>query len=158
MSVNSDVQLLQQVPLFAKVSPGHLQVLVFSSKRKTISAGSFVFKKGQSGSAAFFVLSGRGVVRTDNKSSSPAIARVEKGALLGETAMVGRVPYSISVQAVNEMKVLKLTNDMFMRVCEEFPDVGKNVLGVLAGKLDMSLKGFSDVQRHFDNAKTFSDM
>jgi len=158
MSVNSDVRLLQQVPLFAEVDSAHLQVLVFSSKRQTISDGAYVFKKGKLGQAAFFVLSGSGVVRADNSSSSAIIARVKKGALLGETSMVGRVPYSISVQAAKKMEVLKLTNDTFMRVCEEFPEVGKTVLRVLADKLDTSLKGFSDVQRRFDNAKSFSDL
>jgi len=158
MSVNADVTMLQKVPLFAKVNPAHLQVLAFSSKRKTVSGGSFVFKKRHAGSAAYFILSGRGVVRTDNDVSSQAIARVEKGALLGEMAMVGKVPYAVSVQAVNDMELLKLTNNMFMRVCEEFPDVGANVLNVLAGKLDTSLQQFSDVQQYFDNAKSFSSL
>jgi len=156
MSVNSDVQLLQQVPLFAKVDPAHLKVLVFSSKRMTVDAGSYIFTKGKKGNAAFFVLAGRAIVRNSDDASVPAIARVKKGALLGEMAMVGKVPYSISVQAVDDMTLLKLTNNMFMRVCEEFPDVGRNVLGVLAGKLDVTLQGFKDVQQHFDNAKSFS--
>ena len=86
------------------------------------------------------------------------IAEVGKGTLLGETAMVGRGPYSISVQAVSKMEVLKITNDTFMRVCEEFPEVGKYVLGVLADKLDLTLKGFNEVQRRFENAKTFTGL
>lgn len=157
MSVNSDVQLLQRVPLFAKVDPAHLQVLVFSSKRIKISGGSYLYKKGKSGNAAFFVLSGRAIVRTGNEPAASAIARVEQGALLGEMAMIGKVPFSTSVQATSDMALLKLTNGMFMRVCEEFPDVGKNVLSVLSNKLDVSLKGFNDVQPHFDNAKTFQE-
>jgi len=156
MSVNSDVRLLQQVPLFAKVNPAHLQVLVFSSKRRTVSEGSFVFKKGKTGSAAYLVLSGQAVVRADNSTSSPAIAQVGKGTLLGETAMVAHGPYSISIQAVKKMEVLKITNDTFMRVCEEFPEVGKNVLGVLADKLELTLKDFSEVKHRFENAKSFS--
>jgi len=158
MSVNSDVQMLQQVPLFSKVDPAHLQVMVFSSKRETIDGGSFVFKKGKSGAAAYFVLSGRGVARANNNSSSAVIAKVEKGTLLAETSMVGRIPYSISVQADKKMQVLKLTNETFIRICEEFPEVGKEVLGVLADKLDLSLKGFSDVQHQFEKAKSFSNL
>lgn len=144
--------------MFSEVDPAHLQVLVFSSKRKTVSSGSYVFKKGRAGAAAYLILSGRGVVRSGNSASSPNIARVEKGALLGEMSMVGRVPYTISVQAVSDMELLKLTNDMFMRVCEEFPSVGQSVLSVLADKLNTSLEGFSEVKRHFDSAKTFSDL
>ena len=158
MSVKSDVQLLQKVPLFAEVDLAHLQVLVFSSERESVSGGSYVFEKSKSGTAAYFILSGRAVVRADNHSTSRAIARVEKGALLGEMSMVGKVPYSISVQAVNDMELLKLTNEMFIRVCEEFPDVGRKVLSVLAAKLDTSLKGFSEVQHHFENAKSFSSL
>ncbi len=157
MSVKSDVELLRNVPLFAKVADAHLQVLVFSSKRSTVSAGSYVLQKGKSGNAAFLVLSGRAIVRAGDGASCRAIAGVEQGALLGEMAMIGKVPYSTSVQAVKDMTLLKLTNGMFMRVCEEFPDVGRNVLGVLADKLDLTLQGFTDVQQHFDKAKSFSD-
>lgn len=157
MSVNSDVRLLQKVPLFAKVDPAHLQVLVFSSKRTKVAAGAFIFKKSKPGNAAFFILSGRAIVRTGDGASARTIARVEQGTLLGEMAMVGKVPYSTSAQAVNELSLLKLTNEMFMRVCEEFPDVGKNVLTVLTEKLDVTLQDFNEVQQHFDNAKSFSD-
>ena len=156
MSVKSDVQLLQKVPLFAKVNPAHLQVLVFSSKRKKVPGGSYIFRQGKSGNAAFFVLSGRAIVKIGKGDSSRVIARVEKGALLGEMAMVGKVPYSSDVQAVNNMELLQLNHAMFMRVCEEFPEVGKNVLAVLADKLDTSLAGFTEVQKHFKNAKAFS--
>lgn len=157
MSVNSDVRLLQKVPLFAKVDPAHLQVLVFSSKRAQVSAGAYVYKQSKSGNAAFFILSGRAIVRSGDGATARTIARVEQGALLGEMAMIGKVPYSSSVQAVNELSLLKLTNEMFMKVCEEFPDVGKNVLTVLTEKLDVSIQGFNEVQNHFDNAKSFSD-
>lgn len=157
MSVNSDVRLLQKVPLFAKVDPAHLQVLVFSSKRTKVSGGEYMFRKSKAGNAAFFILSGRAIVRTGDGAYARTIARVEQGTLLGEMAMIGKVPYSFSVQAVDELSLLKLSNDMFMRVCEEFPEVGKSVLTVLTEKLDVTLQGFNDVQNHFDNAKSFSD-
>jgi CRP-like cAMP-binding protein len=158
MGVNSDARLLQQVPLFSEVDPAHLKVLTFSSKRRTIAAGSYIFKKGKTGAAAYLILSGRAIIRPDNKVSTPAIARASAGALLGETSMIGRLPYSISAQAVDEVTTLKLTNDMFKRVCAEFPDVGVKVLAVLGRKLNVSLQGFSDVQSYFDEAKSFTKL
>ena len=142
--------------MFSMVDPGHLQVLVFSSRSKTISAGSFVFKKGANKAAGYLVLSGRGVVRNGNSTSLPAIARVERGAFLGELSMIGKVTPATSVQAVSDMKVLELTLKMFLRVTEEFPDVGFKVLAVLSGKLDGSIKRLTDVQGYFDNARDFS--
>lgn len=156
MGVNTNVQMLKKVPLFSKVDLAHLQVLVFSSSRKTIPAGTFVYKKSQSSASAYLILSGRGVVRTDENTSSSPIARVEAGALVGEMAMIGKVPYSTSVQVVSDMEVLELSNKVFMRVCEEFPDVGKRVLAVLADKLDTSLSGFRDIQGYFENARSFT--
>lgn len=158
MSVNADTRLLQQVPLFANVDPAQLQVLVFSSKRRKVAAGSFVFKRGKSGSAAYFVLSGRAIVKPDSKSSSPVIARVRSGALLGEMAMIAKVPYNVSVQAVDDLVTLKITNDIFRRVCAEFPDFGANVMEVLGAKLDDSLEHFNHVRTYFENAKSFSNL
>lgn len=157
MSVNSDAKLLQQVPLFHDADPAHLQVLVFSSKRQTFSADQFIFSKGRTGSAAYLVLSGQVDVFADRRSSkNEPIAHVSRGGLLGEMSMVGKLPYTVSAQAVGKVETLKLTNAMFMRVCGEFPDVGAKVLSVLANKLDISLRGFQDVQTHFESAKPFS--
>lgn len=142
--------------MFADVDPAHLKVLVFSSQEKTVSSGSFVMKKGSSGNAGYLVVSGRGIVRAGNKAESPAIARVETGAFIGEMSMVGGLPSTISVQAIDQMVLLKVSKKIFFRVCEEFPDVGAKVLAVLTKKLDGSLSGFSQVQGHFDNAKRFS--
>lgn len=157
MSVNSDAKLLQQVPLFQDVDPAHLQVLAFSSKHQSFSAGQFLFKKGRSGSAAYLVLSGHVAVYTDRRrAKNEPIARVSRGGLLGEMSMIGKLPYSVSAQAIDQVQVLTLSNSMFMRVCGEFPEVGARAVSVLAGKLDSSLRSFQDVQNHFKNARPFS--
>ncbi len=158
MSVNTDVELLQRVPMFAHVDPAHLKVLVFSSQKKTVSAGSFVLKKGSQGNAGFLVISGKGIVRRDNKGASRAIARVQQGAFVGEMSMIGGVPSPISVQAVDDMVLLKITKKIFFRVCEEFPDVGVKVLAVLTQKLDGSLNELRGVQDYFDNARKFTSL
>ncbi len=158
MSVNTDVELLQRVPLFAQVDPAHLKVLVFSSQKKRVAAGSYVIKKGSQGNAGYLVISGRGIVRRDNKGNSGAIARVQAGAFVGEMSMIGGTQSSISVQAIDEMVLLKISKKIFFRVCEEFPDVGVKVLAVLSDKLDGSLSGLRGVQDYFDNARKFSSL
>lgn len=156
MSVTSDVRLLQAVPIFEKVDPAHLQTLVFSSRKTQTKAGSFVVKKGGDKNTGYLIVSGRAVARRDNKSSSPAFARLETGAFFGDTAMIARLPYSISVQAVDDVHCLAISQKVFSRVCQEFPEVAKEVLDVLSEKLDQSLGGFADVKEFFDEARQFS--
>jgi CRP-like cAMP-binding protein len=155
MSVRSDVELLRQVPLFAEVDPAHLQLLVFSSRRIDIPSGDVVFKKGSSESAGYLVLSGRAEAFEHDRAQAP-LAQLETGALLGELSMIANLPVSLTVRAKTHMRLLKITHELFMRVCSEFPDAGAKVLNALSRKLDTSLKDLRTVQRYFDEAHSFS--
>lgn len=156
MSVTSHVRLLQAVPIFANVNSAHLQTLVFSSRKTQTKAGNFIIKKGGDKNTGYLIVSGRAVARHDNKSSSPAFARLETGAFFGDTAMIAGLAYSISVQAVDDVQCLAISQKTFSRVCREFPEVAKEVLAVLSEKLDKSLGGFADVKNIFDEARQFT--
>ena len=150
MSVRGDVELLRLVPLFSSVDAAQLQILVFSAERPVIPTGEYVLKKGQSDRAGFLVLGGHGEAYT-GQGISP-VAKVERGAFLGELQMVARLPASLSVVARADMQVMKIPHELFMRVCAEFPESAGRMLGVLSRKLETSVKDLRTVQRFFEGA------
>ena len=156
MSIRTDVELLSQVPLFHGVDPAHLQVLIFSGRRVNLGAGDTLFSAGSYESAGYFVVSGEALVSAGAKGRARQVARVGRGIFLAELAMIANIPVSSTVVAQNAMVAIKISNELFMRVCSEFPDSGAKILHALAARLETSLASFREVQDYFDNAKTFA--
>ena len=155
MGVNADVQLLQQVPMFKGADPSHLQTLVFSAGRKKFEAGKYIFRAGKSGSTAYLLLDGQAEILS---VEGEVIANARRGAFLGELHMISRGVYTCSARTVKISHVLVISNKLFFRVCDEFPQVGKVALNYLSQKLDVSLEELRSVQDYFENAESFSDL
>jgi CRP-like cAMP-binding protein len=153
MSVRADVELMRQIPLFAGVEPSHLEVLLFSSARRTINASEVLMAKGARGDRAFLVLSGTAQV-FDDIADDP-VALVERGAFLGELAMMARLEYPVTVIATSDLDVREIGHDVFVRLCREFPESAQRILDSVASKLETTISTFREVQVLFDQAKPF---
>ena len=155
MSVRSDIELLRKVPLFADIEPVQLQVLVFSAERIEVAAHEALFTAGAQVGAGHLVLKGQGEVLREGGSATGPVARVEAGAFLGELAMIGNLPASVTVRATTRLKVLRISHELFLRVCGEFPEIGAKVVQALARRLDNSLEDLRQAQIVLDRARPF---
>ena len=153
MSVRSDVELMREIPLFSEIEPSHLEVLLFSSARRALPAGEILMAKGARGDRAFLVLSGTAQVFDD--AGSDPMALVERGAFLGELAMLAKLDYPVTVIATSDLAVREIGHDVFVRLCREFPESGQRMLAAVASKLEATIGTFREVQALFDQARPF---
>jgi len=65
MTLQQEVQLLRQVPLFAKIDPARLKLLAFTSDRLVFAKDDVLFRQGEPGDAAYLILSGAAEVSID---------------------------------------------------------------------------------------------
>ena len=155
MSVRADVETLRNIPIFSECEAVHLQLLAFSAVRQNFAAGDFVIRQGNTGMAAFLVLSGG--TRLSSIETGP-LGSAGPGALLGEVAMIGDRPYSVTATAVEPVSTARIDRDLFMRVAREFPEFGTAVFGILASRLD-GVMGELDVARQkFEKARSFKSI
>ena len=152
MSVWADAETLRAIPIFADCAVVSLQVLAFSSERQLFESGEPLLKQGYKGAPAYLILTGS----VDIQSEGKAIGQVGPGALLGEVSMIGQLPCTISATATSAVTAARISRALFLRVAEEYPDFGKAVFQALARKLDNSMRGLTDAQALFDNARNFS--
>jgi CRP-like cAMP-binding protein len=155
MSVRADAETLRSIPIFAGCDPVHLQVLAFASERQQFRAGETIIAQGEPGTACFLVLRGEADLMTEQDHS---MGSAGPGALLGEVATIGGVPYSVTAKARTHLTAAKIKRDLFMRVAEEYPEFGKAVFKALGGKLDGAMSGLLSAQVLLDQAKSFSSL
>lgn len=156
MRVKSDVEYLRQIPLFAEADAAHLQVLAFSTRRRTIKKDSYVFREGKEATAGYVVLDGTvQMLRGPTKAAVP-VAEATAGALIGETAMLAGMPYSLSALAMSDVEVLRIPRKLLFEVAEEFPDFAFKLTKAVSARLDGNLKDLNEVQSVLGKAASWS--
>lgn len=155
MSVRADVETLRNIPIFSECDAVHLQLLAFSAVRQGFAAGEFVIRQGNRATAAFLILNGE--VRLSSTDAGP-LGSAGPGALLGEMAMIGERPYSVTATAVETVSAARIDRELFMRVAREFPEFGTAVFGVLSRRLDGVMGDLDAARRQFEKARSFKSI
>ncbi len=155
MSVRADVETIRSIPIFSECEPAHLQLLAFSAVRESFEPGAALVVEGTPGHAAYLILSGRVELSTQ---AAGHIGEAGPGALLGEVAMIGGSPCSITARAVDPVMTARIDRDLFLRVAQEFPEFGTAVLRSLARKLELSVEDLGEARQMFDKARSFRSL
>ena len=138
MLLNDEVKMLQQVPLFAGVSPAKLKLLAFTSERVLYRTGEVLFLQGDVGDAAFVILSGRADILVDGPEGQIKVAEVGENAIVGEIAILCDVARTATVSAATEVEALRISKDNFVKHLVDFPEMTLEVVRVLADRLSQT--------------------
>ena len=135
MSLIKDVEVLRNIPLFAKVEPAKLKLLAVTSERLEYLSGDELFRQGDYGDAAYVILEGEADILVDTPEGAVKVATLGKNDIIGEIAILCDVPRTATVVAHSDLEILRLSKDGFFHLVTQFPQVGIEVMSVLASKL-----------------------
>jgi CRP/FNR family cyclic AMP-dependent transcriptional regulator len=138
MSLDQEVEILRKIPLFTKVDPAKLKLMAFASERMSFKKGQSLFHQGDVGDSAFIVVEGKAEVIINTNTDPLVVARIGKNDIVGEIAILCDIPRTATVTAVEPMVTLKLTKDLFFRMLTDFPEIGIEVMRVLAHRLEVT--------------------
>ena len=71
---------------------------------------------------------------------------LSKNELFGEMGVLSNAPRSASIRAKGDVKALRITDEAFLKLLRDNPDVALDVLRQLSDKLARSHKQFEDMQ------------
>ncbi|HLI10223.1 MAG TPA: cyclic nucleotide-binding domain-containing protein [Alphaproteobacteria bacterium] len=136
MSLKEEVEILRNIPLFAHIEPSKLKLLAFTSERLTYHADQVLFRQGEPGDAAYIILRGDADVIVDGPTGPLTVARLGRNAIVGEIAILCDVPRTATVKATSELVTLRISKELFFRLIMEFPQIGVEMMRVLAERLE----------------------
>ena len=136
MSIGQEVDILRRVPLFAKIDPAKLKLMAFASERVIYKPGQAVVRQGDPGDAAYVILQGDADVIIDGADGPLTVATVGTNDIVGDIAILIDIPRTATVSATTELVTLKLTKELFYQLIHDFPDMGIEVMRVLAHRLE----------------------
>ncbi len=138
MSIDTEVEILRQIPLFANIDPAKLKLMAFASERLTFQSGHSLFRQGDPGDAAYIIVEGTADILVDTPSGPITVATLTKNNIVGEIAILCDVPRTATVTAMGELVTLKITKDLFFRMVTDFPEMGVEIMRVLAHRLEQT--------------------
>lgn len=136
MSLKEEVEILRNIPLFAHIAPSKLKLLAFTSERLVFHADQVLFHQGEPGDAAYIVLQGEADVIVDSPTGPLTVAKLARNAIVGEIAILCDVPRTATVKAASELVTLRISKELFFRLIVEFPQIGIEIMRVLAERLE----------------------
>jgi CRP-like cAMP-binding protein len=126
MSLNEDIRLLSQVPLFKDMNDDQLRLVAFGAERRQVAAGQELFRERSPAESAFIIARGRfELLMTDRNGEAKVEATVGPGTLLSELALITMVERKFTAVAVEDAEAMKISRSLFHRLLEEYPEVGR---------------------------------
>jgi CRP-like cAMP-binding protein len=137
VSIEEEVEILRRIPLFANIEPAKLKLMCFASERITYEEGQSLFEQGDVGDAAFIIVDGSADVIV-TRDTPMVVAQVGKDDIVGEIAILMGIPRTATVTTTSELTALKVTKDLFFRMITDFPEMGVEIMRVLAQRLEQT--------------------
>lgn len=121
---------------FKGVSPADLRVIVNLMKRETYPAGTILFKKGDAGDSMYIIVSGRLRIYTyDAQGNELTLTQYGPARVFGDFSLLDQQPRSASAEAVDQLEVLMLRRDEFLKLLPQYPMLGLALIRNLADRV-----------------------
>lgn len=123
MSLESDMEVLSEVPLFQELSRDQLRLLAFGAEHRVLRAGEILFRAEARADAGFVVASGE-VHLVEGEGEARHIAMtVGRGTLLGEMALMADTRRPSSAVTVTDCDFIRISRPLFRRMLQEYPEI-----------------------------------
>ncbi|WP_419903216.1 cyclic nucleotide-binding domain-containing protein [Kiloniella sp.] len=146
MSIEQEVEALKNIPLFANIDPSRLKLMAFASERLIYKEGQELFHQGDAGDAAYIFIDGDADVIVDTDDGPLVVATFGKNEFVGEIAILCDVPRTATIKAKTELITLKITKELFFNMVMDFPEMGVEVMRVLAHRVDKTTSQLTEAR------------
>ena len=132
MSLDSEVELIRRLPLFAKMDLATLKLLCFSSERLTFDAGQVMFNFGDSADAVYIMIEGHVDISTPAPAGPILVGTLGPMDIVGEVAIFAGLMRTATVTATSRVEALRIAKEQMMSIIRGNPDAALEVIRQLA--------------------------
>ncbi|WP_062016201.1 cyclic nucleotide-binding domain-containing protein [Aureimonas sp. AU4] len=122
MSLEDDMDVLREVPLFGQLDRDQLRLLAFGAEHRFLKAGEILFRAEARADAGFVVVSGE-VELHEGDGAQRVVARAGRGSLLGEMALMTETRRPTTAVTVTDCDLIRIPRPLFRRMLLEYPAI-----------------------------------
>jgi CRP-like cAMP-binding protein len=128
---DAKVELIRNVPLFARLSKKGLQEVASIADEIDFPPGKVLAEQGARGREFVVILEGAADVNQDGRR----LNTLGKGDFFGEIALVTKQPRTATVTSTAPMRALVITDRDFLALLKRSPEVAQGIVEALAERL-----------------------
>ena len=128
--------MLKDVELFAQSADATLEKLAMLLEEINLAACDELFQQGDAGHSLYIVINGQVRVHIGEQ----ILGYMGQGKVFGEMALLESAPRLATVTAVVPSQLLRLHREPFFELLETVPDLMRNIITILSGRLRQRLE------------------
>ena len=131
MNREETIAVLQHVALFETLSKKDLNEVARRTEEVEVPAGTVLAREGRKGEQAFLIVEGAASVRRNYRE----VAKLSHGDVFGEMSLIEGVPQSLTVQTVEDSRLLMISRSDFRYLLENLPGFAIKLLVSMSRRL-----------------------
>lgn len=155
MSLEKDIALLREVAIFDILNGEALRILAISAEQRHLAQGEVLFKAGEKAECGYVL--GSGVIHLVERDAvtgrEHVLQVVERGALIGETALVMETARPVTAVAARPCELMRISRSTFLRMLEGYPEAARQVRRHFANRLRSMMRALDKVRLQLEEAR-----
>jgi hypothetical protein len=139
------IKFLKTVPFFNELSHRQLKTVSDVMFERNFEPDELIFTEGQPGAALFLILDGKVAVELCRENRSTILAVLEKGAFLGEMALLNEAPRSANARSLERTHALALYRNDLARLIRRDPQTACQIYRALASIVGDRLRSTNEL-------------
>jgi CRP-like cAMP-binding protein len=148
MPLDRDVETLRNIPLFAGLPTPRLKLIAYTAELVRFEAGEVIVRQGDSADAVYIIAEGEAdVLLTDDEGQELSLGTMGRHTLFGEIAVLCQGRRTTTVKAKDRVVTYKISAPLFLELVRSSPEIGMQVMTVLAQRLDRTTQRLQQTDR-----------
>ncbi|MCR9206413.1 MAG: Stp1/IreP family PP2C-type Ser/Thr phosphatase [Halobacteriovoraceae bacterium] len=136
ITVDTKVQTLKKIPLFAGLNYKEISQILEIIQIRNIEPGTQIITEGKTGEDMFVILKGHVTVLVQGQK----VNKLKPGQFFGEMSLIDKSPRSASIITVDEVKVMRLTRSDFFPLLKKESRIGLKVFWAFLQNMNKRLR------------------
>jgi CRP-like cAMP-binding protein len=137
--LEKDVETLRNIPLFVGLPTARLKLIAYTAEIVSFEPGEVIVRQGDPADAVYIIAEGEAeVLLTDDEGHDMSLGTMGRNTLFGEIAVLCQGRRTTTVKAKERVVTFKISARLFLDLVRTSPEIGMQVMTVLAQRLERS--------------------
>ena len=139
MPLDRDVETLRNIPLFAGLPTPRLKLIAYTAEMVRFEPGEVIVRQGDPADAVYILAEGEAeVLLTNDEGEELSLGTMGRHTLFGEIGVLCKGRRTTTVKAKDPVVTYKISSQLFLELVRSSPEIGMQVMTVLAQRLERS--------------------
>lgn len=150
MDLHQETDLLRKVPMLSKLDSSKIKLLAFTSQSLTFEDKEIIFNAGDRADCAYVIMDGEVDIIAETDGGEVVAGTLKKNELFGELGVFTNAPRSAALRARGKLVAMRITDELFLKLLAENPEVALDVMRQLSMKLTRRHHQYEELRREYD--------